>query len=96
MWLYYFGKGNYAIVDTSGGYHILVKTSAIKANPHDFCKAVQSIYKFCIDSGAEPYLDDKGNCKSHAKCCISLFGNAKEGADSEESAENVVVDQYGG
>ena len=58
-----FGKGNYVIVDTSGGYHILVKTSAIKSNPHDFCKKVKSIYDWAVESGMEPYLDEKGNCK---------------------------------
>lgn len=59
-----YGKGNYVIVDTSGGYHILVKTSAIKANPHDFCKAVESLYRLGVTAaGEEPYLDEKGNCK---------------------------------
>lgn len=59
-----FGKGNYVIVDTSGGYHILVKTSAIKSNPHNFCKLVESIYKHGIEvDKQEPYLDEKGNCK---------------------------------
>ena len=41
-----FGKGNYVIVDTSGGYHILVRTSAIKTDPHKFCKKVKSITLF--------------------------------------------------
>lgn len=58
-----FGKGNYVIVDTSGGYHILVKTSAIKCNPHDICQRVESIYEDGIKYGEEPYLDEKGNCK---------------------------------
>jgi len=58
-----FGKGNYVIVSTSGGYHVLVKTSAIKADPHKFCKAVQTLYNTCVNNGAEPYLDEKGNCK---------------------------------
>lgn len=59
----YFGKGNYVIVDTSGGYHILVKTSAIKSNPHDFCHDITSIYKTGVMLGKEEYLDEKGNCK---------------------------------
>lgn len=59
----YFGKGNYVIVDTSGGYHVLVKTSAIKKNPHDMCKYVEEVYKFGLSQGEEPYLDEKGNCK---------------------------------
>ena len=59
-----FGKGNYVIVDTSGGFHVLVKTSAIKANPHDFCKLVESLYRVGVkEAGEEPYLDEKGNCK---------------------------------
>ena len=59
-----FGKGNYVIVDTSGGYHILVKTSAIKANPHDFCRLVESLYRVGVkEAGEEEYLDEKGQCK---------------------------------
>ena len=58
-----FGKGNYVIVDTSGGYHILVRTSVIKANPHDFCKEVEAIYKSGLHFGEEPYLDEKGTDK---------------------------------
>lgn len=37
----FYGKSNYAIVDTSGGYHLLVKVSAIKDNPNNFIAAVQ-------------------------------------------------------
>ena len=56
-----FGKGNYVIVSTSGGYHILVKTSAIKANPHDFCKQMEKLYKQGVEDGDyPPYLDEKG------------------------------------
>ena len=58
-----FGKGNYIIVDTSGGYHILVKTNAIKSNPHDFCKEVEAIYNQGVLEGNLPYLDEKGQCK---------------------------------
>ena len=58
-----FGKGNYVIVDTTGGYHILVKTSAIKSNPHDFCKEVEAIYKQGVADGYQEYLDEKGVCK---------------------------------
>ena len=58
-----FGKGNYVIVDTSGGYHILVRTSAIKMNPHDICKFVTNIYKEGVADGNPEYLDDKGQCK---------------------------------
>ncbi len=59
-----FGKGNYVIVSTSGGYHILVKTSTIKANPHDFCKQMEKLYKQGVEDGGYPaYIDEKGNCK---------------------------------
>ena len=58
-----FDKGNYVIVDTSGGYHILVKTSSIKANPHNFCRDMQLVYQQAISYGEEPYLDEKGVCK---------------------------------
>ena len=37
-----YGKGNYVIVDTSGGYHVLVRVSAMKSNPNDFIKKVQA------------------------------------------------------
>lgn len=39
----FYGKGNYAIVGTSGGYHLLVKVSAIHNNPNDFIKEVQRV-----------------------------------------------------
>lgn len=61
-----FGKGNYVIVDTSGGYHVLVRTNSIKSNPHDFCKEVKAIYEHGIADGHPEYLDEKGNCKFEA------------------------------
>ena len=59
----YFKKGNYVVIDTSGGYHILVKTSAINQNPHNFCKHMKDLYDDCVKRGEEPYLDEKGVCK---------------------------------
>lgn len=59
----YFKKGNYVVIDTSGGYHILVKTSAINQNPHNFCKHMKDLYDDCVKRGEEPYIDEKGNCK---------------------------------
>ena len=59
----YFKKGNYIVVDTNGGYHILVKTSAINQNPHNFCKHMKDLYDDCVKRGEEPYLDEKGICK---------------------------------
>ena len=58
-----FGKGNYVIVDTAGGYHILVRASAIKADPHNFCRDMQLVYQQAMIYGEEPYVDEKGNNK---------------------------------
>lgn len=58
-----FGKGNYIIIDTSGGYHVLVKTSVIKSNPHHFCEEMDELYREGIMLGQERYVDDKGNEK---------------------------------
>ena len=58
-----FGKGNYVIVDTAGGYHILVRASAIKADPHNFCRDMQLVYQQAMTYGEEPYIDEKGNNK---------------------------------
>lgn len=56
-----FGLGNYLIIDTSGGYHILVKTRAIHDNPHRFCEDMQDIYwKAITVDGCMPYIDEKG------------------------------------
>lgn len=59
----YFGKGNFIIVDTSGGYHVLVRTFAIKSNPHLLCKEVEEIYKQGLVDGNESYVDEKEVCK---------------------------------
>lgn len=58
-----FGKGNYIIIDTSGGYHVLVRTHAIKSNPHDFCKDVKEIYEQGVANGKQEYLDENGVSK---------------------------------
>ena len=58
-----FGKGNYVIVDTSGGYHVLVRTSSIKCNPGKFTYRIKDIYECAVRAGEEAYLDDKGQCK---------------------------------
>lgn len=60
---YYFGKGNYVIIDTSGGYHILVRVNAIKGDPHRFCSDMSSLYHYALFCGENSYLDDKGACK---------------------------------
>lgn len=58
-----FGKGNYIIVDTSGGYHILVSTLSVHCDPHIFCDIVKDIYELGVRLGNEPYVNDKGECK---------------------------------
>ena len=58
-----YGLKNYVIIDTSGGYHILVRTSAIKQNPRLFSNKVYDLYQAGIKAGNEPYLDEKGVCK---------------------------------
>ena len=64
-----FGKGNYAIVDTSGGYHILVRTKAIHCDPHLFCKSMEILYYKGIQDGCMPYYDDKG--KDKFECIVN-------------------------
>ena len=58
-----YGLKNYVIIDTSGGYHILVRTSAIKQNPRLFGNKVYDLYQAGIKAGNEPYIDEKGNSK---------------------------------
>lgn len=58
-----YGLKNYVIIDTSGGYHILVRTSAIKQNPRLFSNKVYDLYQAGIKAGNEPYVDEKGVCK---------------------------------
>ena len=54
----YFGKGNYIIVDTGGGYHVLVRTFKIRFNPHIISKELTEIYKQGIADGNDEYLDE--------------------------------------
>ena len=58
-----YGLKNYVIIDTSGGYHILVRTSTIKQNPRLFSNKVYDLYQAGIKAGNEPYVDEKGNSK---------------------------------
>ena len=58
-----YGLKNYIIIDTSGGYHILVRTSAIKQNPRLFSNKVYDLYQAGIKAGNEPYIDEKGSSK---------------------------------
>lgn len=60
----FYKKGDYVVVSTSGGYHILVKNSAIRFDPHNLCKEMAQHYEYLIEScGKERYLDEKGNEK---------------------------------
>ena len=58
-----YGLKNYVIIDTSGGYHILVRTSTIKQNPRLFSNKVYDLYQAGIKAGNESYVDEKGNSK---------------------------------
>lgn len=58
-----FGKGNYVIISTCGGYHVLVRTKAIKSNPEDFCELVKRNYEHGVEYGYPAYVDEKGTCK---------------------------------
>jgi len=60
----FYKKGDYVIVSTSGGYHILVKNSAIRFDPHNLCKEMAQHYKYLVETcGKERYVDEKGNEK---------------------------------
>lgn len=51
-----FGRGNFIIVDTAGGYHVLVRTFKIKFNPNIINKEVEQIYKIAVkDQGFAEY-----------------------------------------
>lgn len=88
-----FGKGNYVIVSTGGGYHILVRTCAIKGNPNDFCKEVEEIYKQGVADGNPEYLDEKGNVKFEAT--MTSFKNRKTGETSIPGLPLPGTYQYG-
>lgn len=88
-----FGKGNYVIVSTGGGYHILVRTCAIKGNPNDFCKEVEEIYKQGVADGNPEYLDEKGNVKFEAT--MTSFQNRKTGETSIPGLPLPGTYQYG-
>jgi hypothetical protein len=60
----FYKKGDYIVVSTSGGYHILVKNSAIRFDPHNLCKEMTQHYKYLVETcGKERYVDEKGNEK---------------------------------
>ena len=60
----FYKKGDYIIISTSGGYHILVKSSAIKFNPNDLCREMAEHYSYYVTVCGKPrYVDDNGNEK---------------------------------
>lgn len=78
-----FGKGNYIIISTSGGYHILVKTCAIRSNPHDFCKEVELIYRQGVYSdGNMPHLSDED--LDQYKKYLAMENNVATATESED------------
>jgi hypothetical protein len=55
---------NYIIIDTSGGYHIMVRPRGLHSNPRNFCTEVEKIYEAALlNDGMPQYLDSKGNHK---------------------------------
>jgi hypothetical protein len=59
-----FGTGSYLLVDTSGGYHIMVRTKGLHCNPRNFCTAINDLYLRAITADKmPPYVDNKGNHK---------------------------------
>ena len=83
----YFGKGNYIIVDTSGGFHILVRTTAIKSNPHQFCLDIKALYETGIVNGNPAYIDEKGQCKFE---CILNGSHQTYNPEAEKEAKEAV------
>lgn len=88
-----FGKRNYVIVSTGGGYHILVRTCAVKGDPHSFCGDVEEIYKQGVKIGNPEYLDDKGAVKFEAT--MTSFKNRKTGETSIPGLPLPGTFQYG-
>lgn len=58
------GRGNYIVIQTSGGYHVLVRSSDIHDNPKKMvCEKIEEIYRKAVYEGKPPYLDEKGKVK---------------------------------
>lgn len=57
----HYKKGTYVIIKTTGGYHVLVRCSAIKTDPHNLCKDMTEFYEMLVKTKNKPrYLDDNG------------------------------------
>lgn len=64
----HFGYGNYVVISTSGGYHVMVRITSVHSNPNDFAQYLINIYKQAVFEKHMPaYLDDKGNDKFECK-----------------------------
>ena len=84
-----FGKGNYVVVDTSGGYHVLVRSSAIKSNPHSVCETIKDLYDTgVIDYGEQPYVDEDGQLKFE---CTINGSHQKYNPDAEREVKEAVA-----
>ena len=59
----WYGKGFYVVIETGGGYHVLVRVHRIMFDPHKLCKDLSVVYEEGLANGEAPYLDDKGVCK---------------------------------
>lgn len=59
----WYGKGFYVVIETGGGYHVLVRAHRIMFDPHKLCKDLSVVYEEGLANGEAPYLDDKGVCK---------------------------------
>lgn len=58
-----FKRGNYLIVDTAGGYHILIRTKAVHEDPHRFCARAKQLYLDGLREHNPPHIDTAGNDK---------------------------------
>ena len=66
----FYKQCDYIIVSTSGGYHILVKNSAIRFDPHKLCAELTHHYEYLVTECSKPrYLDDKG--KEKFECIVN-------------------------
>lgn len=57
-----FGKGNFVIIETSGGFHVLLKVEALKSNPNEFMKNCILDAEYNVSrnkEGIEAYLSPK-------------------------------------
>ena len=52
------GVGDFLMVDTSGGYHILIRTHKIRWNPHDVCKDLLAMTKGYSNEKTECIVND--------------------------------------